>query len=54
MIEEKTLQIDRKATEANRKKLKAKWRRDKIFIDQKTKPFARKAMRIIRMDEEIE
>jgi len=54
VIDKTTLKIDRKATEANRKKLKAEWKRDNIFIDQKTKPFARREFRIVRMDEEIE
>ena len=54
MIDENTLKIDRKATEANRKKLKAERKRDEIFIDQQTKPFARRAFRVVRMDEQIE
>ena len=29
------------------------WRRDRIFIDQKTRPFARKPFRIVGMDEQI-
>jgi len=53
VVDETTLKIDREATEANRKKLKTEWKRDNIFIDQKTKPFARKEFRIIYMDEEI-
>ena len=52
VIDEKNLKIDREATEANRKKLKAKWKRDTIFIDQKTKPYARRQFRIVRMDEQ--
>jgi len=51
---ENTLQIDWEATEAHRNKLKARWKREEIFIDQKTKPFARRAFRIVRMNEEIE
>jgi len=53
VIDEKTLQIDREATEANRKKLKAEWKRDEIFIDQWSEPFAKKQFRIVRMDEQI-
>lgn len=53
IVDEKTGIIDRKATEVNRKKLKREWKRDEIFIDQKTRPFARKAFRIVRMDEQI-
>ena len=53
VIDEPTLKIDREATEANRKKLKAEWKRDNIFIDQKTKPFARREFRIVRIDEEL-
>lgn len=45
--------IDRAATEANRKKLKPRWKRDEIFIDQWTKPFARKQFRLIHMNEEV-
>ncbi len=54
VVDEVTLKIDREATEANRKRLKVEWKRENIFIDQKTKPFARRAFRIVRMDEEIE
>ncbi|MBN2061704.1 MAG: hydantoinase B/oxoprolinase family protein [Deltaproteobacteria bacterium] len=53
VIDEITLQIDRKATEENRKRLKKKFNRDKIFIDQKTRPFARREFRIVNMDEEV-
>ncbi|HLA83073.1 MAG TPA: hypothetical protein VJP78_15875, partial [Thermoleophilia bacterium] len=45
--------IDRSATEVNRAKLKGEWKRDQIFIDQMTEPFARKAFRIVGMDEQI-
>jgi hypothetical protein len=48
------LKIDRAATEASRKKLKAQWKRDQIFIDQKPKPFAKREFRIVRMDEKVE
>lgn len=54
VVDEKTLQIDRKATGKNRKKLKAEWKREKIFIDQKTRPFAGRAFRVINMDEEVD
>ncbi len=54
VMDKNTLEIDRKATEANRKRLKNEWKRGEIFIDQKTKPFARRAFRIVRMNEEIE
>jgi len=53
VIDENTLNINREATEANRKKLMAEWKRENIFIDQKTKPFARREFRIVHMDEEI-
>lgn len=53
IVDEKTGIIDRQATGANREKLKKEWKRDEIFIDQKTRPFARKAFRIVRMDEQI-
>ncbi|MDP2916689.1 MAG: hypothetical protein Q8O16_02020, partial [Dehalococcoidia bacterium] len=54
IVDEKTKKIDRKATEANRKKLKALWKHEEIFIDQWTKPFARKQFRILRMTDKIE
>jgi len=41
--------IDRKATGENRKKLQKKWKMDEIFIDQQTRPFARKSFRIVRI-----
>lgn len=53
VINEKNLVINRKATEANRKKLKAKWHRENIFIDQKTRPFARREFRIVLRDEQL-
>jgi N-methylhydantoinase B len=45
--------IDRPATERRREVLKEEWMRDRIFVDQKTRPFARKAFRIVGMDEQI-
>jgi len=54
IVDETTRQIDRKATEANRKKLKTEWQRERIFIDQKTRPFARREFRTVNMDEEFE
>jgi N-methylhydantoinase B/oxoprolinase/acetone carboxylase alpha subunit len=53
VVDKSTRQIDREATEARRKALKAEWRRDEIFIDQKTEPFAKRPFRIIRMDEGV-
>jgi N-methylhydantoinase B/oxoprolinase/acetone carboxylase alpha subunit len=53
VVDNKTGKIDRKATEENRSKLRPKWKREEIFIDQMTKPFAKRAMRIVKMDEEI-
>ena len=52
VVDQSTRQIDREATQARRKKLKAAWKRDEIFIDQKTQPFAKRPFRIVRMDEE--
>ena len=46
-------EIDRKATDEKRKKLKSKRKRDRIFIDQKKKPFARNEFRILYMDEDL-
>lgn len=54
VIDEKTLLIDRKATEENRKKLRSEWKREKIFIDQKTKPFAGRDFRVVHMNEQVE
>jgi hypothetical protein len=45
--------IDKRATEERRLKLKQEWRRERIFIDQKTQPFARRPFRIVEIDEEI-
>ncbi len=53
VVDEATGSVDRPATEANRAALKAEWRRDQIFIDQKTRPFAGKAFRIVGIDEQI-
>lgn len=53
VVDEVTGSVDRQATEANRATLKGKWKRDEIFIDQKTQPFARKALRIVGIDEQI-
>lgn len=52
-VDEATGIIDRAATEASRAKLKGEWRRDLIFIDQMTKPFARQGFRIVGIDEQI-
>jgi N-methylhydantoinase B/oxoprolinase/acetone carboxylase alpha subunit len=53
LIDEATASIDRGATEDNRARLKAEWKRDQIFIDQMTEPFARRPFRIVGIDEEI-
>jgi len=53
-IDKKNGKIDSKATQENRKKLRAKWKREEIFVDQKTKPFAGRAFRTVRMNEEIQ
>lgn len=52
VIDKNTGKLDRNATEEKRNKLRAQWKRDEIFIDQKTKPFAKRAFRMVRMDEE--
>lgn len=54
VVDEKTVLIDREATELNRKKLKAEWKREELFIDQETEPFARRPFRKIKMDEEVD
>lgn len=46
-------QIDRAATEANRSKLKAIWRRDELFIDQAAKPYALNSIRTLEMTDII-
>jgi hypothetical protein len=51
LLDEATGSIDRRATEDNRARLKAEWKRDQIFIDQMTEPFARRPFRIVGMDE---
>ena len=51
VLDETTGAMDRPATEANRARLKGEWKRDRIFIDQKTEPFARKAFRVVGIDE---
>jgi N-methylhydantoinase B len=53
VVDESTMKIDREATEVRRKQLKREWQREGIFIDQKTKPYARREFRVIRMDEQI-
>ena len=53
VLDHETGIIDRKATEDKREKLRPLWKREEIFVDQMTKPYAKRAMRIVRMDEEI-
>ena len=53
IIDKKTGRIDYKATKINRGKLKTQWKREEIFIDQKTKPFSKKQFRIVKIDELI-
>jgi N-methylhydantoinase B/oxoprolinase/acetone carboxylase alpha subunit len=53
VLDENTGAIDRSASEINRARLKGEWKRDRIFIDQKTQPFAREAFRTVGIDEEI-
>jgi len=53
VLNDTTGAIDLEATEANRAKLKGEWKRDRIFIDQMTEPFARRAFRIVGIDEQI-
>ena len=53
VIDKSTGKIDRDATEKNRQRLRVKWKREEIFIDQKTKPFAKRQFRTIKMDEKI-
>lgn len=45
--------IDLQATIMNRKKLKQLWRREEIFIDQWTRPYTLKQIRLLKMDDEI-
>jgi N-methylhydantoinase B len=45
--------LDTQATETNRKRLKREWRRDRIFVDQETWPFAAKPFRTVRTDEQM-
>jgi len=52
VIDEVTLVIDEEATKANRCKLKADKKRENIFIDQMTQPFAGRAFRILYMNKE--
>lgn len=49
VVDRKTRAIDYAATALRRRKLKAAWRRDRLFIDQETRPFAKKPMRRVRM-----
>lgn len=53
VVDRDTHQIDHLATKTRREKLKAEWRRNEIFIDQYTLPFARKPFRIVKMDVEF-
>jgi hypothetical protein len=54
VLDESGTVVDRQATEAKRAALKGEWERDNIFIDQQTRPFARKPFRTIAMDEQIQ
>jgi N-methylhydantoinase B len=45
--------VDVQATEERRAGLKREWKRDRIFIDQKTRPFARRPFRTVGIDEQI-
>jgi hypothetical protein len=51
IVDQQTHKIDCDATDIKRKKLKTEWKRDEIFIDQKSKPFASRGFRIIKMEE---
>jgi hypothetical protein len=53
VLDEATGAIDRQATEANRVRLKGEWKRDQVFIDQMTRPFALEPFRVVGMDEQI-
>ena len=53
VLDESGKLIDRLSTEQRRAILKEEWMRDRLFIDQKTRPFARKAFRTVAMDEQI-
>lgn len=48
-----TGQIDRLATEKKRTRLKAEWRREDIYIDQATLPYARIPFRVVKMTDEL-
>jgi N-methylhydantoinase B/oxoprolinase/acetone carboxylase alpha subunit len=48
-----TGQIDRPATEKKRARLKAEWKREEIYIDQATLPYARTPFRIVKMTDEL-
>jgi len=53
VVDKRTLKIDRQMTEIKRKKLKTEWKREDIFIDQMTQPFARKPFRIIKINDKF-
>jgi len=53
ILDESGKAIDRQASEVKRAVLKDEWMRDRIFIDQKTLPFARKAFRTVDIDQQI-
>ncbi len=52
VLEASGTKIDRPATEEKRAVLKSEWMRERLFIDQKTQPFARIPFRTVGMDEQ--
>ena len=53
VINKNTHRIDKKASEEKRSVLKKNWKREDIFIDQYTQPFARKPFRIVKMTDKF-
>jgi len=53
VVDQRTGIIDREATGEKREKLRPIWKREEIFVDQMTQPYAKLPLRILRMDEQI-
>lgn len=51
VVDHATGQIDRPASDEKRRQLKGEWKREEIFVDQATLPYARTPFRIVKMSD---
>ena len=53
VVDATTRQIDRPATEEKRAKLKVEWKREEIYVDQASLPYARTPFRVVKMTDQL-